>query len=307
MGTAGSRWMVLALVAGLSIGVIGGFAAVGGGPASATAMTPTAPRYSIRKSSKPVGAPARFASNKVDVVTIIRTADKRRPISPLIYGLNANSVAGLPAPLLRAVSFVRRGGDRSNAYNWETNVSNGAFDNGWANDLYLAAGLANQNAPAGVDLSLISANRAAGRGSMVPFVLNDYVAGPVGRDIPWDTSGFNREQFFRRVQLVKPTPFAASPDLNDGTVYTDEHFAFLRAHFPGTDIYAPGPTAGDGRHRQRAGPLAPQLPDAPSRGRRTDLREQRRSGWDARPGGRVHRAVHQAGQTYKNARAESRR
>lgn len=191
---------------------------------------------------EPVVEPDPFAAGEVDVVTVVRTADDRKPISPLIYGINVITAATFPpADVLAGITFIRRGGDRANAYNWETNVSNGSFSNDFGNDLYLATGLPNPNAPAGVDLALITKNRAEGRGTMVPFVLHEWVAGPVGGDIPYDSpGGWDRDHWFERVGLVKPAPFATTPDLNDGVVYTDEHFAFMRARFPG-DIYAPGP------------------------------------------------------------------
>ena len=75
---------------------------------------------------------------------------------------------------------------------------------------------------------------------MVPFVLNDYVAGPVASNIPWDVAGWDIAAYFNREVLVKPTPFASTPDLTDGLVYTDEQLAYLRAQFP-DDILAPGP------------------------------------------------------------------
>ena len=192
---------------------------------------------------EPVGDPDLFDANEVDVVSIVRTAEDRRPISPLIYGINTITTGTpLPTDVMAAISFVRRGGDRANAYNWETNVSNGAGENAWSNDLYLASGLSNPNAPAAVDLELIARNRAAGRGTMVPFVLNDHVSGPLGGNIPYDSpGGWNRDLYFKRVGLVKPTAFSTTPDLNDGLVYTDEHFHYMRSKL-GQDIYAPGPS-----------------------------------------------------------------
>lgn len=189
----------------------------------------------------PPGDPDAFATDEVDVVSLVRTAEERKPISPLIYGLNTIHTITQPARLLSGVTFVRRGGDRSNAYDWETNVSNGSFQTDFGNDLWLVSTRANPNAPAELDRALIAENRAAGRGSMVPFVLNDYVAGPIATGIPYTSAGWPIDQFFRRVELVKPTPLSPAPDPNDGVVYTDEHLHYLRLQFPG-DIYAPGPT-----------------------------------------------------------------
>lgn len=232
--------------AGCSSGPPPGAVAAGGDDAG--------PRDEVRDASAPPpdgtsrpwppffgGDPDTFAEGEVDVVTVVRTAADRKPVSPLIYGINTVTGAPRPAADMAAATFVRRGGDRANAYNWETNASNGSFVNGFGNDMYLATGLTNPDAPAALDLELIARNRAAGRGTMVPFVLNDYVAGPLGGSIPYDRPGWNRAQHFERVGLVKPTAFATTPDLSDGYAYTDEHFAYMRSKFTG-DIYAPGPT-----------------------------------------------------------------
>ena len=186
----------------------------------------------------PQGDPDTFGAGEVDVVSLVRTAEGRKAISPLIYGMNDATGS---ADVMRAITLVRRGGDRSNANNWETNVSNGSYNNNFSNDMFLAGGLANPNAPAAVDIAAITANRAAGRASMVPFVLNDYVSGPVSANIPYSTVGWDRTLYFKRVQLVKTTPFLAAPDTSDDTVYTDEHLDYMRRQFAG-DIYNPGAT-----------------------------------------------------------------
>jgi hypothetical protein len=190
--------------------------------------------------AQPVVAPDSFAMADVDVVTVIRTGVDRLPISPLIYGINGNAADNPPASLMKGVSLVRRGGDRGNSYNWETNVSNGSSNNGFTSDMLLGAGIPDPSAPAGQDLARLVKNRAAGRATMVPFVLGDYVSGPVSANIPYDQAGFDRAQYFVRVKLVKPTAFASTPDLGDGVVYTDEHLAFMQSKFA-DDITAPGP------------------------------------------------------------------
>jgi len=192
----------------------------------------------------PVIEPDAIADGESDVVTNIRTKEERKPISPFIYGLNGITAAQQPAEVLAAVTFVRRGGDRGNAYNWENNVSNGAFDNNWVNDLYLVESLPNTDEPAAIDIALLKRNRAGGRATMVPFVLNDYVSGPVSGNIPWQQNNWLtvRAQYFKKVGLVKPTAFSPTPNLTDNTVYTDEHLQYLRDKFPGEDIMAPGPT-----------------------------------------------------------------
>lgn len=189
----------------------------------------------------PNGDPDGFGASEVDVVTNVKTGEERKPISSLIYGINGFPSSGFPADLLSAVTLVRRGGDRGNSYNWETNVSNGSLNNNFVNDMNLAGGTPDASAPAATDLALLAQHRPAGRAVMVPFVLQDWVSGPQGTIGGWDQPGWNRGQYFRRVGFVKPTPFSAVPDLGDGMVYTDEHLQYMRDKYPGVDITAPGP------------------------------------------------------------------
>lgn len=190
----------------------------------------------------PVVSPDGFAAGEIDVETAIRTADDRKPISPLIYGINEVMPAN-PAPpaVLAIATFVRRGGDRANAYNWETNLSASSIEGGFSSDFYLAEGLQDPNAPATVDLTLIRKNHAEGRGTMVPFVLNGWVASKAGSSLPYDNpAGWDRDAFFDRVEVVKPSPFSAKPIVDDGVVYTDEHLDFMKRQFS-DDVFAPGP------------------------------------------------------------------
>lgn len=185
--------------------------------------------------------PDAFADGDVDVTSNVRTTEERKTISPLIYGLNSMRASVEVPAVMAGATFVRRGGDRGNTYNWETNLSTGSIETGCSSDLYLASELANQNAPGELDRALIAKNRAAGRATMVPFVMNDYVTGAVAASIPYTAPGWPIDQYFRRVELVKPTPFSDTPDLTDGVVYTDEHLHFLMTRFQ-ADVFAPGPT-----------------------------------------------------------------
>jgi mannan endo-1,4-beta-mannosidase len=229
--------IVAAAGCGADNGDGGGSSSGGTSGGTSSGNTPKDPQ-SPDNPDAPVIEPDGFADGENDVVTNIKTKEERKPISPLIYGLNGITPAQQPPEVLAAVSFVRRGGDRGNAYNWENNVSNGAFDNNWANDLYLAETLPNTSDPAAVDIALLKRNRAGGRATMVPFVLNDYVSGPVSGNIPWDKANWltTRAQYFKKVGLVKPTAFTPTPNLSDNMVYTDEHLQFLRDKFPGEDI-----------------------------------------------------------------------
>lgn len=223
-------------------------ASSGAGEAEVTVEVSRPPPPSATVTAPPpaIGAPVTpdpFAPGEVEVESAVHTDRDRHTISPLIYGMNRPSFGSpaIPDDVLAGVTFVRRGGDRCNTYDWETNASNGAKKQDWANDMYLAAGLEHPNAPGELDRAMIAEDIAGGRGSMVPFVLNGYVSGPPASNIPYDQPNFDIGKYFRRVELVKPAPFATTPDLGDGVVYTDEHIDFLRRQFPG-DIYEPGPT-----------------------------------------------------------------
>ena len=102
---------------------------------------------------QPIIAPGSFLVGEVDVVTVIHTDKDRRAISPLIYGINGNVADSRPASTMKAVTLVRRGGDRGNSYNWETNVSNGSFNNGFMNDMALGGRSARPERPSGDRIS----------------------------------------------------------------------------------------------------------------------------------------------------------
>ena len=64
-------------------------------------------------------------------VTATVSGTGAKPISPLIYGSNQNTIAS---------TNDRLGGNRWTAYNWETNASNAGSDYQYQNDGYLGGG-----------------------------------------------------------------------------------------------------------------------------------------------------------------------
>lgn len=185
--------------------------------------------------------PDAFTKGDVDVETTVRTGLDRHPISPLIYGINAVRASNQgPADVLAVATFVRRGGDRANAYNWETNLSSSSLESGFQSDMYLAEGVPEPDAPASIDLLTIKQNFAAKRGTMIPFVLNGFVASKAGSSIAYDSDSWDREAYFDRVEVVKPSAFAKTPDLDDKVVYTDEHVQYIKSQFK-EDVFGPGP------------------------------------------------------------------
>ena len=69
-----------------------------------------------------------------DVQLVVDVTADRRPISPLIYGINQDVDYGSDRS-----AIVRSGGNRLTAYNWENNASNAGSDYMYQNDGHLSA------------------------------------------------------------------------------------------------------------------------------------------------------------------------
>lgn len=161
------------------------------------------------------------------------------PISPLIYGRNANGITCEPTG-----SFVptacRLGGNRWTAYNWENNASNAGADYCYQNDDFLGqfAG-ADADTPGAAATLPVAAGGPQGVLTLLTVPILDYVAG--------DKDGGNRDQQtracsndvrdtenylevrMRQNQAVKPDAFESPPTLDDDVVYQDEFVAHVRA------------------------------------------------------------------------------
>lgn len=75
-----------------------------------------------------------IAAARLELGSIIIDATIQTPISPYIYGANFPDWKGLELPF----PFVRQGGNRMTAYNWETNASNAGNDYRNQNDGYMS-------------------------------------------------------------------------------------------------------------------------------------------------------------------------
>lgn len=229
-----------------------------GGPAPTDTTTPPPPPptdhfdpdATAPPSEPSIGEPDTFETSEYDVEEDIDTTDntKRRVISPLIYGVNSFDVGAIPADALKALTFVRRGGDRVNTYDWETNLSSHSSEQSdqYAYNSYdllpaaMQGSVAERTKPAALDLDMITRLRTAGLSAMIPFTLNDYVARREGSPdwTSWGLTSTTRTDWFDRNRPVRDGAFPAEPSLGDGAVYADEHFAYLKAKLG--NIYAPG-------------------------------------------------------------------
>jgi mannan endo-1,4-beta-mannosidase len=81
-------------------------------------------------------------STSADATVAIDSSQNRHAISPFIYGYNGGSAADSPP----GATWLRLGGNRWTAYNWETNYSNAGSDWGpYSNDTYMGAPDASQH------------------------------------------------------------------------------------------------------------------------------------------------------------------
>jgi hypothetical protein len=151
-----------------------------------------------------------------DLPIEVDTGEVIRPISPYVYGINAQAADGVGA------TVRRMGGNRQTAYNWELNASNAGSDynhssDGWA---CTVLGYRDCDAPGAQFLDFARANRQAGMETVATVPMVDYVsADKRGAVLEADKAPSKR---WNRSVAQKPGPFAASPDLGDGVVYEDE-------------------------------------------------------------------------------------
>ena len=149
---------------------------------------------------------------------------ERWPISPCIYGTNQPDWQG-PS---RNLTLTRWGGNRTTAYNWETNASNAGSDWQHQNDAYLSP----SDKPGEPVRQLVQAAHAARASVIVTVPIIGFVAADKngGGDVN-QTPDFLRRRF--HVSLPrKNAPLADPPDLTDGKVYQDEFVAWLEKNFP---------------------------------------------------------------------------
>jgi hypothetical protein len=139
-------------------------------------------------------------------------------ISPYIYGTCQPDWGGKSKDL----TIVRMGGNRTTAYNWETNASNAGSDWHFQND-----GMFKGNSPGEAMLKFTQdafAHDAA-------VVMTVPCAGYVSADEKGDGDVRNTANWlsvrFHKSYAHKPGPLSMTPDLNDDAVYEDEFVNFL--------------------------------------------------------------------------------
>ena len=156
-----------------------------------------------------------------DTTIIVDTRAERQPISPYIYGTNAE--------LSNTENWTveRAGGNRWTGYNWETNASNAGSDWNHSSDNFLE-----QNLPAELKGTAGSAityfhdhNLAEGRKSILTLQMAGYVAADTLGDVSEAETAPSAR--WNKLQFRKSGAYAYPPNLNDGVVYMDELLDFL--------------------------------------------------------------------------------
>jgi hypothetical protein len=143
-------------------------------------------------------------------------------ISPLVYGVNSQPAAGL------GVTVRRMGGNRQTAYNWEINASNAGSDYKHLSDAWpcTSLGYTNCDQPAAQFLDFVADNKKLGAETIATVPLIDFVTADKSNTSVTEAEKAPSKRWDKSVPH-KPTAYAATPDLNDGTVYEDEFVDFV--------------------------------------------------------------------------------
>ena len=167
------------------------------------------------------------SSGGADVTVAVDTGSDVRAISPFVYGYNGATAAGSPP----GTTWLRLGGNRWTAYNWETNYSNAGSDYGpYSNDTYMGSP---SDGPAHAALPSVVDAKANGLGLCVTIPIQGWVSKDASGDVSL-TSALT-DHFLESV-AKKPTAFTATPDTTDAYVYQDEFAWFLSTQWSGAAL-----------------------------------------------------------------------
>ena len=184
----------------------------------------------IRKTAELAAAAAIIATcavsagadgNTVDIA--VDLSGETKTISPYIYGINEELMGGDVMP-----TAIRAGGNRSSAYNWETNASNAGSDKEHTSDNYFQQTMEKELADVPGAMSIHLSRRCAEKNNAYPMTTLQ-LAGYVSADMDGIVSQSEKAPSNRwnKVELIKGSDFADTPDLTDGTVYMDEYVNYL--------------------------------------------------------------------------------
>ncbi len=155
------------------------------------------------------------------------SSQQTHAISPYIYGINGTKATDNTDWAWQPdhCGFIRSGGNRWTAYNWETNASNAGTDYGpYHSDNYLSA----SSTPGAAVTDRIDAARAGGNAALVTFQMQGKVAADENGNV---TSSDVATRFFDALP-AKGAAFSNPPSTADKKVYMDEFLSFLKTKYP---------------------------------------------------------------------------
>jgi hypothetical protein len=159
-----------------------------------------------------------------DVTFKIDSRKEVHPISPYIYGMSQPKWNERP----KGIAFVRTGGNRQSAANWETNASNAGADWHFQNDDLHGK----ENTPGKQKQTFIADAHAHNAAALVTVPMLGYVAADKngGGDVN-KTPDYLNVRFYKSVAR-KGAPFSLMPNQRDKIVYQDEFVNFIEKKFP---------------------------------------------------------------------------
>jgi hypothetical protein len=146
-------------------------------------------------------------------------ASLSKPISPYVYGANFPDWKGIG----EGYTVARMGGNRTTAYNWETNASNAGNDYRHQNDGYMG-----ESDEAGKTYrDFLREAQSHGAAVLLTIPTLGYVSADKGPDGDVNQTPNYLQTRFHRSYARKGSKFVYPPNTKDRAVYQDEFVAFL--------------------------------------------------------------------------------
>jgi len=166
------------------------------------------------------------AGGGADVTVAVDTGSNVRAISPFVYGYNGATAAESPP----GTTWLRLGGNRWTAYNWETNYSNAGSDYLYENDTYMGSP---SDGPGHAAVPSVADAKANGLGLCVTIPIQGWVAKDASG--PVSLTSTLTDHFLQTV-AKKGAPFSNPPVTTDAYVYQDELAWFLSTQWSGAAL-----------------------------------------------------------------------
>ncbi|MFI5263770.1 MAG: glycoside hydrolase family 44 protein, partial [Candidatus Kapaibacterium sp.] len=187
------------------------------------------------------------SAQNLPVMVSIDLTGNTKPISPLIYGINAYvydsewkteadwKVGLANAPMDLNVGSRRLGGNTMTSYNWENGFSNSGVDSHNENSNFQSFITGAGEAPYGPGDALKTFHNHSmqlGASSLLDLPCAGFVAADGnGAVAAGEAAPSARWKVLSFAKPGAPGSYMLSPDLNDGTVYVDEEIHFLTSTF----------------------------------------------------------------------------